>query len=159
MLFWCYHGDLMSQSDFTITVSWQLSTGSKHDYLFCYCPLVSILFEVGRINVIIDFWLFLEQFCLLITSHFLLGTFTANLLFKYLPCTFVILFRTLSFTFVKLLPMVYKEVSSANIFMKASLIFWLISFYIHDVSMILYNMQFVSHIILKEYKGMYLNFE
>ncbi len=37
------------QSDVTIVVPWQLSTGSKHDYLFCYCPLVRILFEVLRI--------------------------------------------------------------------------------------------------------------
>ncbi len=36
------------QSDITIVVPWQLSTGSKHDYLFCYCPLVGILFEVLR---------------------------------------------------------------------------------------------------------------
>ncbi len=26
-------------------------TGSKHDYLFCYCPLVGILFEVLRIGL------------------------------------------------------------------------------------------------------------
>ncbi len=37
------------QSDVTIVVPWQLSTGSKYDYLFCYCPLVGILFEVLRI--------------------------------------------------------------------------------------------------------------
>ncbi len=39
------------QSDVTIVVPWQLSTGSKHDYLFCYCPLVGILFEVLRIDI------------------------------------------------------------------------------------------------------------
>ncbi len=44
------------QSDVTIVVTWQLSTGSKHDYFFCYCPLVDILFEVLRITV--DHWLF-----------------------------------------------------------------------------------------------------
>ncbi len=38
------------QSDVTILVPWQLSTESKHDYLFCYCPLVGILFEVRRIR-------------------------------------------------------------------------------------------------------------
>ncbi len=38
------------QSDVTIVVPWQLSTGSKHDYLFWYCPLVGILFEVLRIR-------------------------------------------------------------------------------------------------------------
>ncbi len=32
-----------------IVVPCQLSTGSKHDYLFCYCPLVGILFEVVKI--------------------------------------------------------------------------------------------------------------
>ncbi len=37
------------QSDVTIVVSWQLSTGSIHDYLFCYSPLVGILFKVLRI--------------------------------------------------------------------------------------------------------------
>ncbi len=39
------------QSDVTIIVPWQLSTGNKHDYLFCYCPLVGILFEVLRIKI------------------------------------------------------------------------------------------------------------
>ncbi len=43
----------MVQSDITIVVPWQLSTGSKHDYLFWYCPLVGILFEVLRINTTI----------------------------------------------------------------------------------------------------------
>ncbi len=38
------------QSDVTIVIPWQLSTGSKHDYCFCYCPLVGILFEVLRIE-------------------------------------------------------------------------------------------------------------
>ncbi len=38
------------QSDVTIVVPWQLSTGSKHDYLICYCPLVGILFKVLRIK-------------------------------------------------------------------------------------------------------------
>ncbi len=36
------------QSDITIVVPWQLLTGSKHDYRFCYCHLVGILFEVLR---------------------------------------------------------------------------------------------------------------
>ncbi len=36
------------QSDITI-VPWQLSTGSKHGYLFYYCHLVAIWFEVLRI--------------------------------------------------------------------------------------------------------------
>ncbi len=43
------------QSDVTIVVPWQLSTGSKHDYHFCYCPLVGILFEVLRIRDNSDF--------------------------------------------------------------------------------------------------------
>ncbi len=38
-----------SSSRKVILVPWQLSTGSIHDYLFCYCPLVGILFEVLRI--------------------------------------------------------------------------------------------------------------
>ncbi len=42
----------IAQADVTILVSWQLSTGSKHDYLFCYSPLVGILFEVlGIVNI------------------------------------------------------------------------------------------------------------
>ncbi len=32
------------QSDITLEVPWHLSTGSKHDHLFCYCPLVGILY-------------------------------------------------------------------------------------------------------------------
>ncbi len=43
------------QYDITIVVPWQLPTQSQHDYLFCYCPLVDILFEVLRI----DFYLYL----------------------------------------------------------------------------------------------------
>ncbi len=39
------------QSDVTIVVPWQLSTRSNHDYLFCYCPLVDILFKVLRIVI------------------------------------------------------------------------------------------------------------
>ncbi len=30
----------------------KLATWSTHDYLFCYCPLVSILFEVLRIEIV-----------------------------------------------------------------------------------------------------------
>ncbi len=40
------------QSDVTMVVPWQLSTGSKHNHLFCYCPLVGILFKVLRITLI-----------------------------------------------------------------------------------------------------------
>ncbi len=39
MLRW-WHDVTIVPSDITIVVPWQLSTGSKHDYLFCYCPLV-----------------------------------------------------------------------------------------------------------------------
>ncbi len=42
------------QSDVTIVVPWQQSTGSKHYYIFCYCPLVGILFEVVRIGNLSD---------------------------------------------------------------------------------------------------------
>ncbi len=38
------------ESNITIVVPGLLSTGSKHDYLFCYCPLVGILFEILRID-------------------------------------------------------------------------------------------------------------
>ncbi len=46
----CYSDFTIVQSDITIVLPWQLSTGRIHDYLFCYCPLVGILFEVLRIN-------------------------------------------------------------------------------------------------------------
>ncbi len=32
--------------DKTIVLHGKLATGSIHDYLFCYCPLVGILFEI-----------------------------------------------------------------------------------------------------------------
>ncbi len=37
------------QFDKTIVLPRKRATGSIHDYLFCYCPLVGILFEVLRI--------------------------------------------------------------------------------------------------------------
>ncbi len=37
------------QSDITIVIPWQLLAASTHDYLFGYCSLVGILFEVLRI--------------------------------------------------------------------------------------------------------------
>ncbi len=43
------------QSHVTIVVPWQQSTGSIHDHLFCYCPLVGILFEVLRISSMSNF--------------------------------------------------------------------------------------------------------
>ncbi len=45
MLPWCPDVTIV-----IILVPWQLSTGSKHDYLFCYCPLVGILLQVLRIG-------------------------------------------------------------------------------------------------------------
>ncbi len=48
----CCSGVTIVQCDVTIVVRWQPSTGSIHDYLFCYCPLVGILFEVLRIGFI-----------------------------------------------------------------------------------------------------------
>ncbi len=48
MLPW-WPDDKIVQSDITIVIPWQLSTGSIHDYMFCYCPLVGIVFEVLRI--------------------------------------------------------------------------------------------------------------
>ncbi len=39
----------MVHFDKTIVLPWKLATGNIHDYLFCYCPLVGILFEVLRI--------------------------------------------------------------------------------------------------------------
>ncbi len=40
---------IIVQSDVTIVVPWQLSTGSNHHYLFATAPLMGILFEVPRI--------------------------------------------------------------------------------------------------------------
>ncbi len=37
------------QFDKTIVLPRKLAAGNIHDYLFCYCPLVVILFEVLRI--------------------------------------------------------------------------------------------------------------
>ncbi len=39
------------QFDETIVLPRTLATGNIHDYLFCYCPLVGILFEVVRITI------------------------------------------------------------------------------------------------------------
>ncbi len=41
----------IEQFDKTIVLLRKLATGSIHDYLFCYCPLVGILFDVLRINI------------------------------------------------------------------------------------------------------------
>ncbi len=38
------------QFDKTIVLPRKLSTGSIHDYPFCYCPLVGLLFEVLRME-------------------------------------------------------------------------------------------------------------
>ncbi len=35
----------------TIVLPRKLATGGIHDYLFCYCPLVAIPFEVLRIDI------------------------------------------------------------------------------------------------------------
>ncbi len=50
-IFWyeCCSDVTIVQYHVTIVVPWQLSTRSKHNYLFCYCPLVGILFEILRI--------------------------------------------------------------------------------------------------------------
>ncbi len=40
----------IAQFDKTIVLPRKLATGSIHDYMFCYCPLVGILFEVLRIT-------------------------------------------------------------------------------------------------------------
>ncbi len=37
----------------TIVLPRKLATGSIHDYLFCYCPLVRIIFEVLRIKIVL----------------------------------------------------------------------------------------------------------
>ncbi len=41
------------QFDITIVLPRKLAIGSIYDYLFCYCPLVGILFEVLRIEILI----------------------------------------------------------------------------------------------------------
>ncbi len=44
------------QYDVTIVVPYQLSTVSKHDYIFSYCLLVGILFAVLRIVLILIYF-------------------------------------------------------------------------------------------------------
>ncbi len=41
----------MVQFDKIIVLLRKLATGIIHDYLFCYCPLVCVLFEVLRICI------------------------------------------------------------------------------------------------------------
>ncbi len=50
MLPW-WTGVTIVQCDITIVIPWQLSTGSIQYYLFCYCPLVGILFEILRVVI------------------------------------------------------------------------------------------------------------
>ncbi len=42
------------QFDETIVLPRKFATGNIHDYLFWYCPLVGILFEVLRIVIIVS---------------------------------------------------------------------------------------------------------
>ncbi len=54
MVTWCHNSTIC-----TIVLWWQLSTGSLHDYIFCYCPIVGILFKVMRIlcpSGFLSFW-------------------------------------------------------------------------------------------------------
>ncbi len=74
---------IIVQSDITIVVPWQLSTGSIHDYLFCYCPLVSILFEFLRITLL---WCHnmiqcCNNPCLCVSSHLVKGMNTMDNVF------------------------------------------------------------------------------
>ncbi len=46
--------------DKTIVLHRKLTTGRIHDYLFCYCPLVGILFEVLRIDGVSDKRIFVQ---------------------------------------------------------------------------------------------------
>ncbi len=50
----CWPEVTIVQSDITIVVPWQLSTGSKHDYFLATVPIVGILFKVLRIESILD---------------------------------------------------------------------------------------------------------
>ncbi len=52
------------QFDETVVLPRKLATGNIHDYLFWYCPLVGILFEVLRINI---------QFVLKVSTMFMLS--------------------------------------------------------------------------------------
>ncbi len=40
----------------TIVLPRKRATGSIHDYLFCYCPILSILFGVLRIELCFRYW-------------------------------------------------------------------------------------------------------
>ncbi len=51
----------IEQFDKTIVFPRKLATGSIHDYRFCYCPLVGILFEVLRIAISVLYIPGLEQ--------------------------------------------------------------------------------------------------
>ncbi len=46
----------IAQFDKTIVLPRKLATGNIHEYLFCYCPLVGILFEVLRVAVTYYTW-------------------------------------------------------------------------------------------------------
>ncbi len=71
------------ESDITIVVPWQLSTGSKLDYLFCYCPLVGILFEVLRIESVTTIYVYVY--------HKICGTLSqSRLVSLFLFCRWVI---------------------------------------------------------------------
>ncbi len=50
-----HHGNIRTTLYQTIVFPGKLATGSIHDYIFCYCPLVCILFEVLRIGAVSDF--------------------------------------------------------------------------------------------------------
>ncbi len=71
------------QSDVTILVPWQLSTGSKDDYLFCYCPLVGILFEVLRIAALA---VFAGYLAILLNFSFYINHEKADKCFNILIC-------------------------------------------------------------------------
>ncbi len=55
------------QYDKTIVLPRKLATGNIDDYLFCYCPLVGILFEVLRINTNVNIALWEE--CVIILTN------------------------------------------------------------------------------------------
>ncbi len=56
LLLWCLIGSIITFISYNITI-WKnnaprkYAAGSIHDYLFCYCPIVDILFEVLRIII------------------------------------------------------------------------------------------------------------
>ncbi len=63
----------------TIVLPGKLAIGSIHDYLYCYCPLVGILFEVLRIECCIHFSSYGSSSLAFFSVHWLLDRRSSRL--------------------------------------------------------------------------------